>query len=132
MGNLGTIPEPRSPSRHQKFPSYSVTPGLYDGSGAVKRTPSHMSSPMMSNFPQNLGGRPPAPNPPQQQPAVPRPPNGHMSLPAWVVFTVSYLKIFINMSPISVCPDHTRLFHNTRLAQHPTILDTLPVAVHID
>ncbi|KAJ6519254.1 hypothetical protein C8R45DRAFT_16195 [Mycena sanguinolenta] len=89
MGNLGPIPEPRSPSRHQKFPSYSVTPGHYDGSGAVTRTPSHMSSPKMTNFPQNLGGRPPAPDPPPQQPsyhpaqAVPRPPDGalHMSMP---------------------------------------------------
>ncbi|KAJ7239014.1 hypothetical protein B0H12DRAFT_84929 [Mycena haematopus] len=109
LGNLGatpagpfpgTIPGPRSPSRYQKTPSYSATPGPYDGSGAVKRTPSHMSSPKLSNFPQELGGRPPASHPSQQPsyhttPAVPRSPDG---------FTGQRISMTMTPRPTSTVP----------------------------
>ncbi|KAJ7924441.1 hypothetical protein B0H13DRAFT_2315577 [Mycena leptocephala] len=71
MGSFGTVPEPRSPNRHHKSGPHFAAPGPYDGSGAVKRTPTHMTSQRINDFPQELGGRrgyPEAPPKPSQRP----------------------------------------------------------------
>ncbi|KAJ6569564.1 hypothetical protein B0H19DRAFT_698981 [Mycena capillaripes] len=87
MGSPGTMPEPRSPGRHHKSPSHPAGPGgPYDGSSAVKRTPTHTTSQRINEFPQELlqrGQGPPKPQSGYQTPtaaypvpAVPRSPDG--------------------------------------------------------
>ncbi|KAJ6573943.1 hypothetical protein DFH09DRAFT_1361984 [Mycena vulgaris] len=71
MGSYPPVPD--SPhSRHRASDSQAAGPGPYNGSGAVKRTPAHMTSQRINEFPQELGGRnrgyPEAPPKPSQRP----------------------------------------------------------------
>ncbi|KAJ7451168.1 hypothetical protein FB451DRAFT_1284921 [Mycena latifolia] len=72
MGRLPSVPDsPRSSSRHHKSNPHSA-PGPYNGPAAVQRTPTHLTSERINDFPQGLGGRsrgyPEAPPKPSQRP----------------------------------------------------------------
>ncbi|KAJ6626985.1 hypothetical protein B0H10DRAFT_2210851 [Mycena sp. CBHHK59/15] len=98
---MGTVPFPdssRAPSRHHKTnshsqpggsqaaPSYYSQPGhTVNGSAAVQRTPSHITSQRMNDFPPELGGGavngyPDAPPKTSQRPNA-YPQSGHQTAP---------------------------------------------------